>query len=300
MPISGNVRQGSPNPILRPAPRRQRPDHRPTAAARAVRGGARGAARWLHDRSSSSSSTSRPAATPTTPDAAALMRVAAGAADELRAYVDGDAGRGARDLAVALRAGRRGRPAARRRTQIRARGRAEAAEPLEPASTLAGADARGARERRPSTPARAVRPSVPTWPRARASCVADDGVGLRSRERRPRSDRGLRAQRRRPHGPPSAGARDARVASRRRHPRHPAASTPRSTPPRSMSVMKIRVLLVEDFPLVREGVATRCTRDPGIAVVGEAAERRARGCSWRRAAARRGPARPAHARAAAA
>jgi len=35
--------------------------------------------------------------------------------------------------------------------------------------------------------------------------------------------------------------------------------------------MNIRVLLVEDFPLVREGVAAALGRDPGIHVVGQAA-----------------------------
>ena len=34
--------------------------------------------------------------------------------------------------------------------------------------------------------------------------------------------------------------------------------------------MKIDVLLVDDFPLVREGMATALTRDPGIHVVGQA------------------------------
>ena len=41
-----------------------------------------------------------------------------------------------------------------------------------------------------------------------------------------------------------------------------------------MSVLKIRVLLVEDFPLVREGVAAALKRDPAIVVVGEAANGR--------------------------
>ena len=41
-----------------------------------------------------------------------------------------------------------------------------------------------------------------------------------------------------------------------------------------MSVLKIRVLLVEDFPLVREGVAAALQRDPAIVVVGEAANGR--------------------------
>ena len=38
--------------------------------------------------------------------------------------------------------------------------------------------------------------------------------------------------------------------------------------------MNIRVLLVEDFPLVREGVAAALERDPAITVVGEAANGR--------------------------
>jgi DNA-binding NarL/FixJ family response regulator len=38
--------------------------------------------------------------------------------------------------------------------------------------------------------------------------------------------------------------------------------------------MKIRVVLVEDFPLVREGVAAALERDPAISVVGEAADGR--------------------------
>jgi DNA-binding NarL/FixJ family response regulator len=36
--------------------------------------------------------------------------------------------------------------------------------------------------------------------------------------------------------------------------------------------MKIRVLLVDDFPLVREGIAGALARDPGIEVVGEASD----------------------------
>jgi DNA-binding NarL/FixJ family response regulator len=39
-------------------------------------------------------------------------------------------------------------------------------------------------------------------------------------------------------------------------------------------MMKIRVLLVEDFPLVREGVATALRHDPAIEVVGEAGDGR--------------------------
>ena len=35
--------------------------------------------------------------------------------------------------------------------------------------------------------------------------------------------------------------------------------------------MNIGVLLVDDFPLVREGIAAALTRDPAINVVGEAA-----------------------------
>ena len=38
--------------------------------------------------------------------------------------------------------------------------------------------------------------------------------------------------------------------------------------------MNIRVLLVEDFPLVREGVAAALERDPAITVVGQAANGR--------------------------
>jgi DNA-binding NarL/FixJ family response regulator len=34
--------------------------------------------------------------------------------------------------------------------------------------------------------------------------------------------------------------------------------------------MNIRVLLVDDFPLIREGIAAALSRDPGITVVGEA------------------------------
>ena len=39
-------------------------------------------------------------------------------------------------------------------------------------------------------------------------------------------------------------------------------------------MMKIRVLLVEDFPLVREGVAAALRHDPAIEVVGEAGDGR--------------------------
>ncbi len=38
--------------------------------------------------------------------------------------------------------------------------------------------------------------------------------------------------------------------------------------------MKIRVLLVEDFPLVREGVAAALERDPAITIVGQASNGR--------------------------
>jgi DNA-binding NarL/FixJ family response regulator len=38
--------------------------------------------------------------------------------------------------------------------------------------------------------------------------------------------------------------------------------------------MNIRVLIVEDFPLVRDGIAAALERDPGISVVGVAGDGR--------------------------
>jgi signal transduction histidine kinase len=97
------VRQGSPNTnALRSAPRRQRPDHRPSAAARAVEAERAEVRAWLHDRVLQSLEYLAAGGYADEPDARMLQRVAARAADELRAYVDGDAERAPGDLGAAL------------------------------------------------------------------------------------------------------------------------------------------------------------------------------------------------------
>ena len=140
MPISGTVRQGSPNPILRPAPRRQRPDHRPTAAARAVEAERAELRAWLHDRVLQHLEYLAAGGYADAPDAAALMRVAAEAAEELRAYVDGDEAEAPRDLAVALTQVAADARLLATGTQIRVVVGPEAAELSQPAvDALAGA-----------------------------------------------------------------------------------------------------------------------------------------------------------------
>ena len=140
MPISGTVRQGSPNPILRPAPRRQRPDHRPTAAARAVEAERAELRAWLHDRVLQHLEYLAAGGYADAPDAAALMRVAAEAAEELRAYVDGDEAEAPRDLAVALTQVAADARLLAAGTQIRVVVGPEAAELSQPAvDALAGA-----------------------------------------------------------------------------------------------------------------------------------------------------------------
>jgi len=96
------VRQGSPNSTLRTAPRRQRPDHRPTAAERAVQAEREHVRAWLHDRVLQQLEYLAAGGYADEPDAAALMRVAAHAAEDLRAYVDEDDVEAPRDLGVAL------------------------------------------------------------------------------------------------------------------------------------------------------------------------------------------------------
>jgi signal transduction histidine kinase len=96
------VRQGSPNTQLRPAPRRQRPDHRPSAAARAVEAERAEVRAWLHDRVLQHLEYIAAGGYADEPDVDALRAVAARAADELRAYVDGDDAAAPRDLSVAL------------------------------------------------------------------------------------------------------------------------------------------------------------------------------------------------------
>jgi signal transduction histidine kinase len=96
------VRQGSPNTnALRSAPR-LRPDHRPTAAERAVEAERAEVRAWLHDRVLQSLEYLAAGGYADDPDARTLQRVAARAADELRAFVDGEAERAPGDLGAAL------------------------------------------------------------------------------------------------------------------------------------------------------------------------------------------------------
>jgi signal transduction histidine kinase len=99
-----HVRQGSPNSGLRTAVRRQRPDHRPTAAQRAVEAERAEVRAWLHDRVLQHLEYLAAGGYADEPDAAMLLRVAAHAAEELRAYVDGEEVAAPRDLGVALAA----------------------------------------------------------------------------------------------------------------------------------------------------------------------------------------------------
>jgi signal transduction histidine kinase len=99
-----HVRQGSPNSALRAALRRQRPDHRPSAAQRAVEAERAETRAWLHDRVLQHLDYLAAGGYADEPDAATLLRVAAHAAEELRAYVDGDEAAAPRDLGVALAA----------------------------------------------------------------------------------------------------------------------------------------------------------------------------------------------------
>jgi signal transduction histidine kinase len=96
------VRQESPNRKLRAATRRQRPDHRPSAAERAVEAERAEIRAWLHDNVLQYLEYLAAGGYADDPDAATLRDVAARAAAELRAYVDGDAPRPPRDLGVAL------------------------------------------------------------------------------------------------------------------------------------------------------------------------------------------------------
>ncbi len=97
-----HVRQGSPNSSLRTVPRRQRPDHRPSAAQRAVEAERAETRAWLHDRVLQHLDYLAAGGYADEPDAATLLRVAAHAAEELRAYVDGDEAAEPCDLGVAL------------------------------------------------------------------------------------------------------------------------------------------------------------------------------------------------------
>jgi signal transduction histidine kinase len=96
------VRQGSPNSQLRKAPRRQRPGHQPSAAERAVEAERAEVRAWLHDHVLQHLEYLAAGGYADEPEAAALQLVAARAADELRAYVDGGFTDAPRDLSVAL------------------------------------------------------------------------------------------------------------------------------------------------------------------------------------------------------
>jgi len=102
VPIFWHVRHGSPNRKLSAATRRQRPDHRPTAAERAVEAERADVRAWLHDNVLQYLEYLAAGGYADEPDAATLQDVAARAAAEVRAYVDGDAPRRPRDLGVAL------------------------------------------------------------------------------------------------------------------------------------------------------------------------------------------------------
>ena len=265
-----DVRQGSPNTnALRSAPRRQRPDHRPTAAERARRGRARRGARLA--------ARPRPAALEylaaggyaDEPDAAALQRVAAHAADELRAYVDGEAERAPRDLGAALDAVAADARMLAGDVQHPARRRARDA--LELPAAVVDALAAATREALANVAkhARATRATVRADV-ARAAVVVrieDDGAGF-DPGRTP-FGAGLR------HSVQAALARVGGTATLAvgAGRRHAASRSPSRCPPRTATGggrMRIDVLLVDDFPLVREGMAAALTRDPGIRVVGQA------------------------------
>jgi signal transduction histidine kinase len=98
------VRQGSPNSKLRVVPRGRRPDHRPSAAERAVEAERAEVRAWLHDRVLQHLEYIAAGGYADAPDVPTLRGVAARAADELRAYVDGDELETPRDLSVALAA----------------------------------------------------------------------------------------------------------------------------------------------------------------------------------------------------
>ena len=181
VPISGNDRQASPNPILRPAPRRQRPDHRPTAAARAVEAERAELRAWLHDRVLQHLEYLAAGGYADAPDAAALDgrrrgRGRRGAARLRRRR----RGRGAARPRRRAHAGRGGRPAARRRHADPRRGRAAGGGARSARRRRAGrCDARGARQRRPSMPApgrATVRADVAGG--AVVVRIADDGAGF--------------------------------------------------------------------------------------------------------------------------
>ena len=195
MPISGNVRQGSPNPILRPAPRRQRPDHRPTAAARAVEAERAELRAWLHDRCSSTSSTSPPAATPTTPTPRELMRVAAGPRPSCAPTSRATPAEAQRDLVERL-AHHRGRAGCSPRTRS---GSCSARSTDRRRPELAGRRPRGAHERPQARP-RQRRSSSPADVTAGAGTVVARRRRHRLRSRAHR--RRMRAAREhaRPHG----------------------------------------------------------------------------------------------------
>jgi signal transduction histidine kinase len=98
------VRHGSPNSKLRAAPRGRRPDHRPSAAERAVEAERAEVRAWLHDRVLQHLEYIAAGGYADAPDVPTLRDVAARAADELRAYVDGDEAEPPSDLSVALAA----------------------------------------------------------------------------------------------------------------------------------------------------------------------------------------------------
>jgi signal transduction histidine kinase len=97
-----HVRQGSPNTTLRAVPRGRRPDHRPSAAERAVEAERAQVRAWLHDSVLQHLEYIAAGGYADAPDVAALRDVATRAAEELRAYVDGDEAEAPRDLSVAL------------------------------------------------------------------------------------------------------------------------------------------------------------------------------------------------------
>ena len=104
--------------------------------------------------------------------------------------------------------------------------------------------------------------------------VRDDGVGLRPRRRRRRRRRRLRARPRCGSGSPGVGRRRWRsspspgegtaISATRAGDRQPSTRTP--------AVSHARLLIVDDHPVVRDGLRGMFAGDPDFEVVGEAAD----------------------------